>query len=269
MFEYEVAADPFHSVVQVLSDCVNESLMTVVPDGMESPPRDLGDGGIHVEDAGPNKIIFTDMSMPRTFFESLDVEEPVQLGVNWGRVSDVIDAVESSTVTITYDPDDYYVHFEDDEGFHYQMAPIDPGTMSSSDAPDFTFDYTFTVNAGRMKKGIKKVHLVTDGIHFVVEDGSLVMWGRGDSDETDWDLIQEIEGDAPTMSTEIARTHLRSFTEYMADDLGVEIRMMWEMDTDRGLERADEFNLPMGFSATFGGHVDTDFYVAPRRDSGA
>lgn len=266
MFEFEVPTDPFHTLVDVLGSCVEESRMTAVPAGLESPPAGLDEGGIHVEDAGPDTIIFTNMRMPSGFFDTIEIDELLQVGMDWQRVAEVIGEVESSSVRISYDPDDYYLYFDDDEGFHYTMSPIDPETMAERDVPGFAFDHTYTVDAGRLKNGIDKVGLVSDSVHFVIEDGDVVVWARGDSDEVSWDMVDDV--DAPDMSTEVGRSVLRSFTDYMNSDLDVELRLNWELDTDRGSETADEYNLPMGFAATFGGYVETEFYVAPRRTSG-
>ncbi len=151
---------------------------------------DFGDDAVHANGVDPADIAMIDLTLSESAFESYEGDQTSR-GVDLVRLGDTIGMAESSDM-ISVEEDDRGRFDIEFSGLNYTMALIDPDSVrDGQDIPSLDWDATFTVNSDFFTRGCTAADMVSDHITLEIDDETLKLSAKGDTDDVNLDASKE------------------------------------------------------------------------------
>ena len=182
MFKAKVKAEVLKTVLDAVSNLVDEAKIQVTPDGINLKAVDAA------------HVAMVDLSLGKKAFVEFKGSEQ-DMGVDLDKLKDILKLAGSQDVVdIEYKEDSHRLVFKIGH-ITRRMALVDTSNMGDPKVPNLNLPNQVTVLAGELQQGIKASEAVSDHIALVAHNKSFELIADGDTDQvhlqlSDGDLIK-------------------------------------------------------------------------------
>lgn len=160
---------------------------------------DVSEDGLHAAVVDPGNVAYIDTTLSPASFESYSFngDEPAVFGLSLSKFSNAV-GVAGSNDLVQITLEDQHRMEIDAGGVGFSQAGINPDTIRERpEFPDLEYDAAVErVPVSTLNRGVKATDMVSDRVYFGVdsENGGVRMYGEGDTDDAELDLMVDDVG---------------------------------------------------------------------------
>lgn len=253
-FDAWATAATWQAFVDRVHAVADEARLHVDPDGIRTMAVD------------PANVAMVDCQLSGTAFESFTVDAELTIGVNLGRLDDILGLADSDElVRIASDPDDKKLHI-DVGSIEYTLATIEPDSIREEpDIPELDLPAHPVLTGAQLDRAVTAGDIVyaqsshggsseTIALGFDLDEEIAYASAQGDTDDVRIEWDREEMGDGARADD---HAHTLVSLDYMGDVVGV------LDDGEVSVDVGEEF--PVHFEQAFAdGNGEVEFLIAPR-----
>lgn len=248
--KFEIETGDFGQVADIAATCLELSEVDIYPEGHS----EMNSGGIYFKQADKASVIILEGKMPPASFNEVTLpDSPLKIGIDWERVSNVVERINDPSVSIEYDDNRHQLIFTTDSGFHYEMSLINVDSIPQGESPsrEIDFDVPFRCTVNDLKHAADTCGLVGSGsIHIEIvgegDDKRAIGWSSGDTDEVEEPITPVTDNNLEPAHSEFGISVVTDFLRCLQKDNTLDVGLHY--DGGRGNGR----NYPMEITTELG-----------------
>ena len=198
----------------------------------------VGKDGLNYQMVDPANVCMLKVEIPKSDFDVFEVAD-LELGVDLGKVNDMLKIVTDKKIGMTYLPDQNRLLFTFGN-LKRMIGLFDHASISDVKFPVLDFSAEITMMSSDVKLGVKSAGDLSDHAAFIATKKDFSIFGSGDVDESNLCIPKSLLGNLKLKSgdrfeSKFAIDYLNMIFKYAEDDVNINMGADMPMCVDFGI----------------------------------